>query len=207
MTKQVLIIKSSPASEKSVSNEIVDHFQKQLTEKNKEFEFVIRDLATTPPPIYNTETLNAFYTPAEHLTGKQRNISAVSLNYIEEIKTADIIVIASPMHNFGVTSLLKAYIDQICRVGLTFKYSDQGPEGFIKNKTAILVTTAGGDFTGESEKHKDFQTPYLKHILNFIGITDIHVVPAHGMGLGEEIAQQSKDNAKKKLNELSKAVL
>lgn len=202
-TKNVLIIKSSPAASHSVSNEMADYLMSQLQEKDVNYRFQVRDLALTPAPMYSPEILNAFYTPLDQLTQEQERISAPSLTYIEEIKTADLIVIASPMHNFSITSLLKTYLDQICRMGLTFRYSEAGPEGLIKDKQAIIIATAGGDFLSEENKHKDFQAPYLNHVLNFIGIEDVKRVSVHKLGFGDEIAQQMKQEAKQELAQLA----
>ncbi len=206
-SKNVLIIKSSPALEASVSNEITDFLVEQLKGKNQSYQFTIRDLAKTPAPIYDNQIMQAFFSPQDQLTEQQIKVAAPSLEYIEELKAADIIVFASPMHNFGITTLLKSYIDQICRMGLTFQYTEDGPEGFIKDKKALIITSAGGDFQQASEKHKDFQTPYLKHVLNFIGIEDIEVVPVQGVGFGEEAAKQAKSKAKQDLTRMAEQVL
>lgn len=202
-TKKVLIIKSSPTADHSVSNSMADYLAAQLNDKSQRYDFKIRDLAKTPAPIYDSEILQAFYTPAEQLTDKQLEIVSPSLEYIEELNTADIIVIASPMHNFGITTLLKSYIDQICRIGMTFKYHAHGPEGLIKGKQAVIISSAGGNFRTETEKHKDFQTPYLNHVLNFIGIEDVNTVYVHGMGLGEEAAAMSTKQAQQNLASLA----
>jgi FMN-dependent NADH-azoreductase len=206
-TKNVLIIKSSPALAASVSNEIADYLIQQLEDKNESYEFTIRDLAKTPAPIYDNDILQAFYSPQDQLTEQQKNIAAPSLEYIQELKDADIIVFASPMHNFSVTTLLKSYIDQICRIGITFQYSEAGAEGLIKDKQAIIISSAGGDFQQEQEKHKDFQTPYLTHILNFIGIENVEVVPVQGVGYGDEAANHAKEKAKQSLNIITEQVL
>jgi len=205
--KNVLIIKSSPALSASVSNEVADYLVAQLQNKEQSYEFTIRDLANNPAPIYDNEMLQAFYAPQDQLTEQQKRVSAPSLEYIQELKNADIIVFASPMHNFSVTTLLKSYIDQICRIGLTFQYSETGPEGFIKNKQAIIISSAGGDFQQAQEKHKDFQTPYLTHVLNFIGIEDIKVIPVQGVGYGDEAAIQAKTKAKQDLKIMAEQVL
>lgn len=202
-TKNVLIIKSSPAASHSVSNEMADYLMSQLQEKDVNYRFQVRDLALTPAPMYSTEILNTFYTPLDQLTQEQERIAAPSLTYIEEIKTADLIVIASPMHNFSITSLLKTYLDQICRMGLTFRYSEAGPEGLIKDKQAIIIATAGGDFLSDENKHKDFQAPYLNHVLNFIGIEAVERVSVHKLGFGDDIAMQMKQEAKHKLAQLA----
>jgi len=207
LSKNVLIIKSSPALAASVSNEIADYLVEQLEGSSKPYNFTIRDLAKTPAPIYDNDILQAFYSPQEQLTEQQTLIAAPSLEYIQELKNADIIVFASPMHNFSVTTLLKSYIDQICRMGLTFQYSEAGPEGFIKDKKAIIISSAGGDFQQTTEKHKDFQTPYLKHILNFIGIEDIKVIPVQGIGFGDEMANLAKNKAKHDLKTMAEQAL
>ncbi len=206
-TKNVLIIKSSPALGASVSNEIADFLVEQLKGKKQSYQFTIRDLAKDPAPIYDNQILQAFYSPQDQLTEQQILTAAPSVQYIQELKDADIIVFASPMHNFGVTTLLKSYIDQICRMGMTFQYTKSGLKGLIKDKQAVIIASAGGDFQPASEQHKDFQTPYLKHVLNFIGIENVEVVPVQGVGLGEEAAQQSKAAAKQALQTLSAQVL
>lgn len=202
-SKKVLIIKSSPGAEYSVSNDMANYFMDQFANKDEQYEFVVRDLAQTPAPIYDTEIFNAFYTPTDQLTDEQVAVVSPSLQYIEELQSADIIVVASPMHNFGVTTLLKSYLDQICRIGLTFKYHETGPEGLLKGKQALIIATAGGDFTQEPAKQMDFQVPYLTHVLNFIGIEDVSVVTVHGMGLGDEYASQSKLQAQIALSQLA----
>ncbi|MGF1694506.1 NAD(P)H-dependent oxidoreductase [Vibrio lamellibrachiae] len=202
-TKKVLIIKSSPMADNSVSGSMADYLVEQLDLKPQQYDFTVRDLSVTPAPVYDSAILNAFYTPAENLTEEQVKIVSPSLEYIEELKTADIIVFASPMHNFSITTLLKSYLDQICRIGLTFNYHENGPEGLIKGKQAVIISSAGGNFLEESEKRKDFQTPYLTHVLNFIGIDDVSTVYAHGMGLGEEYSAQSIQQAKLSLANIS----
>ena len=205
--KNVLIIKSSPALSASVSNEIADYLVEQLQGKDEPYTFTIRDLAKDPAPIYDNEVLQAFYSPQDQLSEQQKVVAAPSLEYIQELKNADIIVFASPMHNFSVTTLLKSYIDQICRMGLTFQYSETGPEGFIKDKQAIIISSAGGNFQQAPEKNKDFQTPYLTHVLNFIGIEDIEVIPVQGLGYGDKAANQAKNKAKQDLKRIAEQVL
>lgn len=201
-TKKVLIVKSSPVAHGSVSNEIADFLASQLHDKGELYEIRTRDLAQAPPPLYNTPIFQAIYGTAEQ---DQQDVLGPSNEYIRELKEADLIVFASPMHNFSVSALLKAYIDQICRMGETFQYHADGPEGLLKNKQAVIISSAGGDFQQELEKHKDFQTPYLTHVLNFIGIENIVVVPVQGMGLGADIANQSRVRAKEQLTQLVSA--
>ncbi len=204
-TKNVLIIKSSTAADYSVSSEIADFLMNQLQDKNgseNQYEFTLRDLAQNPAPFLDNETVAAFYTPPEALSAEQLALVAPSEEYITELQNADIIVIASAMHNFSITSLLKAYIDQICRVGKTFQYSSAGPEGLLKNKQAIIITSSGMDFKEDYAKAMDFQTPYLQRILNFIGIEDVHHIPVQGLA-NEELVPGIKDAAKQEIKELT----
>jgi len=199
--KNVLIIKSSPAGERSVSNQVADFFIDQL---DSSINIKVRDLDQTQAPQLNSETLGAFFTPSEHASEKQVSLAAPSIEYINEIKEADLIVVASAMHNFSVTTLLKAYIDQICRAGLTFHYTANGPEGLLDNKKALIIASAGGDYTQDFMKAIDFQTPYLTHILNFVGIKNITSVPVQGTAQGdnaEQIIQTAKDNIAKFITE------
>ena len=102
---------------------------------------------------------------------------------IDELLAADTIVLAVPMHNFGPPSTLKAWIDHVVRVGRTVSYSQKGPEGMLKGRRAILVLARGGVYSDGPARPFDFQEPYLRAILGFIGITDIDVVPVEGIAM------------------------
>ena len=208
-TKNVLIIKSSTAADHSVSSEIADFLVNELKNKSntqQDYQFTIRDLAKTPVPFLNTETVQAFYTPAEALNAEQQTLLAPSMEYISELQTADIIVIASAMHNFSITGLLKAYIDQICRIGLTFQYTAEGPQGLLKNKQAVIITSSGMEFDNDYVKAMDFQTPYLQRILNFVGIEDVQHIPVQGLA-HEDKVPSIKEGAKENVKQLVQAEL
>ena len=102
---------------------------------------------------------------------------------IGELVTADVIVLAVPMHNFGIPSTLKAWIDHVVRAGRTFIYSEGGPEGLLKGKRLILVLASGGVYSNGPAKQLDFQEPYLRAVLGFIGLTDIEVVRVEGVAM------------------------
>lgn len=202
MSKKVLIVKSSPAADASVSNEVANQLAAQMREASEDYHFTIRDLAQHPAPVYDSEILGSFYGDQENLTQRQIEIAKPSLEYIAEIQAADIIVLASPMHNFGITSLLKNYIDQICRFGLTFQYTEQGLKGLITDKKAIIIASAGNDFSSPAAQATDFQIPYLKQVLGFIGIDDVEVVTAYGVALGEDGARNAQQQAKRQIQRL-----
>ncbi|QTL37908.1 FMN-dependent NADH-azoreductase [Pseudoalteromonas viridis] len=207
MKKQVLIIKSSPANEFSVSSEIADYLQAQLQNSNETQAFTIRDLSKTPAPVYDNQILNSFYGDQNALTAEQTEIAQPSLLYIDELKQADIIVFASPMHNFSVTSLMKNYIDQICRFGLTFSYSEQGPKGLLEGKQAVIIASAGADMSQPEMHSVDFQVPYLKQVLGFIGITNIDVITAYGISMPDIGSEVATEQAKAQVDQWIGAIV
>ncbi|SFC99077.1 FMN-dependent NADH-azoreductase [Pseudoalteromonas denitrificans] len=202
MVKNVLIIKSSPAGEASISNQVANYLMATMCDSDNKYQFTIRNLANTPAPVYNSEILGSFYGDPHALTAHQVEIAKPSLEYIDELKKADMIVLASPMHNFGITSLLKNYLDQICRFGLTFQYGTNGPEGLLTNKQAIIIASAGGDFSSAESKVADFQTPYLKKVLSFIGLDEVQVITAYGVAQGKEGPLQAQKHAQQQIQKL-----
>ncbi|MEO3414383.1 NAD(P)H-dependent oxidoreductase [Roseovarius sp. CAU 1744] len=133
-----------------------------------------RDLADALPQIDET-WVNANLTPADKRTGTQQQALALSDALIAEIKAADTLVIGVPLYNFSVPTALKAWIDQIGRAGVTFRYTETGPEGLMEGKRAILAVATGGTSVGSDI---DFATQYMRHFLGFIGITDVEIVAA-----------------------------
>ena len=96
---------------------------------------------------------------------------------IGELADADVVVIGAPIYNFGVPAALKAWVDMVARARLTFRYTENGPEGLLTGKKAYVVVPSGGVPVGSEV---DFATPYLRHALAFIGITDVKFVGAKG---------------------------
>lgn len=137
-------------------------------------EIMTRDLADAIPQIDET-WVNANFTPADDRTEAQKTALALSDALIAEVKVADVLVIGVPIYNFGVPAALKAWIDQVARAGVTFKYTDTGPVGLLEGKRAIIAVASGGTPVGSDI---DFATGYLKHFLGFIGIKDVEIVAA-----------------------------
>ncbi|NIY76121.1 FMN-dependent NADH-azoreductase [Thalassospira sp. HF15] len=131
------------------------------------------------------ETVGAYYTPAEDRSDAQKEVIAASDKMVAELLDADILVIGAPMYNFSVPSTLKAWVDLIARVGVTFNYTENGPVGLVEGKKAYIVAATGGVPVNSPA---DFATPYLKQVLAFIGITDVEVVEASGFGVNAEEA-------------------
>jgi len=184
--KNVLIISSSPAQEQSLSGQLLDFFAKQYQESfTEELNIVKRNLGQSLVPHLSMETIGAFYTPADQLSEAQKQSLAVSDELIAELKTADLIVIGSPMHNFSITSHLKTYFDQVARVGVTFQYTENGPDGLLKGKKVLVITSRGGNYSNPAYAAMDHQEPYIRTFLGFVGLSDVDFIHLQGVSSGD----------------------
>jgi FMN-dependent NADH-azoreductase len=181
----VLHVDSSSRGADSVSRDLTRQIIDRLKAVEPNLEIIRYDLGNQPLPHLSSDAIGALRR-AESATAEQRQVSARSDRMIEELQRADLIVIGSPMHNFGITSQLKAWFDTIVRAGKTFRYSDKGPEGLLKGKRAIVVETRGGVYTTGFTAPFNHQEPHLKTLLGFIGISDVQFIHAEGLDMGPE---------------------
>ena len=182
--KNILLIQSSPRGLDSYSQKVARFIAGDLEERYPGANVVVRDLAQNPPPHVGQAFVGGGSTGPEQRTPEQIKALAISDVLIDELLAADILVLAVPMHNFGPPSTLKAWIDHVVRIGRTVSYSSQkGPEGMLKGKRVILVLARGGVYSDGPAKPLDFQEPYLRAILGFIGLTDIDVVHVEGAAM------------------------
>lgn len=170
MTKTVLRIDASARHTGSESRALTQRIVDRLAPTT----VITRDLAVAVPAI-DGDWLNANWTPEDQRTDAQRETLALSDTLIAELKAADTIVIGAPIYNFGIPATLKTWVDLIARAGITFKYSESGPQGLLTGKRAIVAITSGGTQVGSEI---DFASGYLRHVLGFIGITDVQFVAA-----------------------------
>lgn len=177
MTK-ILRIDSSIKGPMSVTRKLTDKIVANLGG-----DILERD--TTTIPLIDGAWLGAAYTPAVERSAEQNAVLALSNALIAEIKAADVVVIGAPVYNFGVTGPLKAWIDQICRVGETFAYTEAGPKGLFASKRVIVAYASGGVSLGSEA---DFASRYLQQVLAFVGLTDVTFVSAEGTAMGEDAA-------------------
>ena len=147
-------------------------------------EVIRRDLTDAIPQIDET-WVNANFTPADQRTTEQAETLALSDSLIAEIKAADVLVFGVPIYNFGVPAALKAWVDQIARAGVTFRYTENGPEGLLEGKRAVIAVASGGTPAGSEI---DFATGYMRHIMGFIGIHDVELVTADRMMVDADAA-------------------
>ena len=176
----------SSARGNSVSRQLTQKFVETWKKENPSGEVIERDLATTFLPLITDEWTHAAHSDPLGLSPAQRETLSVSDTLIEELFEADTIVIGAPMYNLTVSAPLKAWIDQIVRVGRTVLYSASGVEGVLKGKKVIVLTSRGGAFRpGTPTAQYDHQEPYLRHILGFIGLTDVTFIHAENQKPGE----------------------
>jgi FMN-dependent NADH-azoreductase len=178
----ILLIQSSPRGNASLSQKVAQSLVDDLQARHPHAKVVTRDLAQNPTPHVGLDFITGGFAPPEKRTADQARAIALSDLLIDELLAADTIVIAAPMHNFGPPSTLKAWIDHIARAGRTFEYGANGPKGLVNGKRAILVLARGGVYSNGPAKGFDFQEPYLRTVLGFLGITDVHVVHVEGVG-------------------------
>ena len=132
------------------------------------------------------KTADANFTPAEQRNEEQKAALAESDALVAELRAADVLIIGVPIYNFGIPAALKAWVDMVARARLTFRYTENGPVGLLKGKRVYLVVASGGTAVGSEI---DFATGYLRHMLGFLGIDDVHIVAADRlMARGEEEA-------------------
>ena len=175
----ILRIDSSANTETSVTRALTD----RIIEKLDSTDIVVRDLAITPLPQITHTWATARAVAAEDRSAEQKEALELSDTLIAELRAADTIVFGAPVYNFAVPASLKAWIDLIARAGETFQYTAQGPEGLVTGKRAIIAFASGGTPVGSE---MDFASTYMRHVLGFIGITDVTIIAADALAIDAE---------------------
>ena len=186
---KVLFLTSSLFGEHSKSRAVAIEFLDAWRRTEGGAKVAVRDISAIPH--LSGDVLQGLAIPEDQRSEEQRRAVALADALIAELEAADTIVIAAPMYNFSIPSALKAWLDHVARAGRTFRYSQSGPEGLIKGKTVIVAIARGGVYSGEgAAKAMDFQEPYLKFMLGFIGLTDVTFIRLEGLNMGPEAAAQ-----------------
>ena len=173
-TLQILELSSSGRQDGSITRQLSAELIAALEDRHGAIDITRRDLAAGVPFV-NEAWIEANFTPDEDRTQTHRETLAYSDELVDELKKTDTLVIGVPVYNFSIAATLKAWIDMIARARLTFRYTDNGPVGLLEGKKAYLVVATGGVPVGSA---MDFATPYLRHALSFVGITDVEIVAA-----------------------------
>lgn len=185
--RNILRIDSSASHDGSVSREIGDEVVRRLSLRYPVASVINLDLATGMTHI-DSDWVSANFTPQEQRSLVQRERLTASDQAVAALEQADAIVLTVPIYNFSVPSVLKAWIDHVCRAGLTFRYTDNGPQGLLADRPVYLVMASGGVSFGSPV---DFASGYLQQVLRFIGIEDVRMIGAAGVARDAESARQS----------------
>jgi|TARA_B110000438_G_scaffold303358_1_gene364471 FMN-dependent NADH-azoreductase len=175
----ILFIKSSLNGEQGNSTILAQELVANLS-VNSEVKVVERDLAEQGLEHLTQIEMAAWMTPANERNSAQVKLTHISDSLIEELTTSDTLVIAMPMYNYGVPSTFKAWVDRVARAGVTFRYTENGPVGLLKNKKVVIVAARGGIHAGTTS---DSQTQYLTSFFNFLGLDDITFIYAEGLNM------------------------
>ena len=194
----ILHITSSGRGSQSYSNRVATRVVEELRDRNPGATVTSRDLAGSPLPHIDEDFVTATRAPNGPQTDKQRETLALSNALVDELLAADMVVIATPMINFTIPSNLKAWVDYVARAGRTFSYSEAGPKGLVTGKQVIVVAARGGVYSGNPAL--DFQVPYLKSVLGFLGMTDIEVLEVEGTAYGPEAAEKAVEAASSRMH-------
>ncbi len=182
MNTTLLHINASAQTEASRSRKmsqlIVDFYQPQTSK-------IIERNLNRHIPLIDEQWVGATFTPVANRSPEQIDKLEFSTLLVAELQSADTIIIGTPVYNFTIPAKFKAWIDMICRVGLTFTYTDTGPKGLLKNKKVIIAIASGGTEIGSKY---DFASPYLKHIFGFVGISDVTIVDTNAFDLDKDKA-------------------
>lgn len=191
----VLEVSASARRAGSASRALTRDLINALEGRYGNLEVVRRDLGDGLPFV-DEAWIEANFTADESRHDKHREALALSDSLVAELKKADVVVIGVPVYNFSIPAVLKAWIDMVARARLSFRYTDEGPEGLLKGKKAYLVVATGGVSVGSAA---DFATPYLRHVLGFLGIDDVEVIAADGLSSN---AEESMDAARSAIADL-----
>ena len=194
----ILQIKSSLFGDEGQSSQLANEFVAALLDRHPGAELRVRDLVRDPVPHLDSERLQALGAK-DRASPEQQAVVGLSDTLIEELRRADVLVLGLPMYNFGVPSQLKAWYDHIARAGVTFRYTEKGPEGLLTGKRAYIFAARGGEYAASGD---DWQAQFVRVILGFIGMTDVQFVFAEGLAISEARKEASIAAARSALRKL-----
>jgi FMN-dependent NADH-azoreductase len=181
-TMKLLQVDASPRQD-SVSRQLTALFAANWKRQFADAEIIHRDLAASSIPLINDDWIQGAHSDPRLHSSRHRDALRFSDSTISEVQAADVIVIGDPMHNFTISARLKAWLDQLVRAGRTFSFDASGAKGLLSGKKVYVLTSRGGSYTpGTPQAQFDFQEPYLKLVLGFVGLTDVTFIHAENQG-------------------------
>ena len=201
----ILIVNSSARGDASISSRLTREFAERVEAANPGATITMRDVGREPLPHLVAETVTGIRGDAA--TAAERETRDMSDTLIDELRAADVIVIGAPMYNFGISSTLKTWFDHVLRARVTFRYTENGPEGLMTGKRAIVIESRAGVYSEGAFAAMDSQEPHLKGMLGFMGITDVDFVRVEGLAFGPEAAEAAIEGANEALARLAEREL
>lgn len=181
------------------SNKLTQKFIDRWQQQTDQIYLVERDLAAQDLGHLSAEEMQAWMTPADERSERQRSLAAISDQLLTELEQADAIVVGMPMYNLGIPSVFKAWIDRVARAGRSFKYTENGPVGLLTGQKVYVLAARGGMYAGTP---KDSQTQYLTDLFAFLGINDVQFVYVEGLAMGADAAANAWKQGDEKIIEL-----
>ncbi|OBS08417.1 FMN-dependent NADH-azoreductase [Acidihalobacter prosperus] len=197
--KKLLQINTSLFSSDGQSSRLADTFVATWRARHPDTTLAVRDLAREPVPHLDAERFKAFITAPAERTPQQAALAEHADELIRELQEADVVVLGLPMYNFGVPSTLKAYFDHVARAGVTFRYTEQGPEGLLRDKQVYVLAARGGFYVGTP---LDSQTGYVRDFFGFLGMKDVEFVYAEGLNIDDDSREAGLNAARERFDAL-----
>lgn len=201
----------------SISKNIAGRFIDTWKQNRPEDEYIYRDVGMNPPDFINQDWISAVFTPEKRRTPSQKQRLALSDRLIAEVSAAEVILISSPMYNYGMPAQLKAWFDQIVRINKTFDFDlsrgDFPLQPLLSGKTLIIVTSSGefGFEKGGLREGSGHLVPHLRTLSKYLGVDKIYEVASEYQEFGDErhcmSVANARDRAESIASELSISIL
>jgi len=198
----LLRIDASPRIDKAHSRRMGDEFVARLRASCPSLSVVNRDLGAAVAPAIDSRYVDAMMTTFTREQSAATAALSLSETFIDELERSDLVLIATPVHNYTVPASLKAWIDQVVRIGRTFRSTENGKVGLLQDRPTFVIGASGGYFSSTSARQPDFFTPYLDAILRTIGIFDVHHIRLEGLSRGEAAMTAAYQKARAELTTL-----
>ncbi|MEX0731617.1 MAG: NAD(P)H-dependent oxidoreductase [Aquisalimonadaceae bacterium] len=196
----ILQINNSLFGDEGKSSSLADAFVAEWSRRQPDARVIRRDLAADPVPHLTHDRFSAAITAPDERTPAQADEAVIADALVDELLAADVLVIGVPIYNFNIPSTLKAWFDHVARAGTTFRYTENGPEGLLRSRKAYVFATSGGRYAGTEA---DFQTPYIRHFLGFLGIDDVVFTYAEGLAMGDDTSREALNAAGRRIMKLA----
>nr|WP_010131540.1 FMN-dependent NADH-azoreductase [Microbulbifer agarilyticus] len=195
----LLVVKSSVFAGGGQSSMLAEKFVQNWRDQYPDAEVAERDLSAHPVPHLDASRIGALFSAPDGRTVEQQAVLDYADELLAEVTSADAIVLAVPMYNFGVPSQLKAWLDHLARAGVSFKYTETGPVGLLQDKPVYILAARGGVYHAAGQ---DYQAPFLRQFFGLLGITSLEFVYAEGLNMGEDAKQQALAEAEQQIASL-----